>query len=275
MYAGTCILLDATEIGAFERFQFEVFSRAMHGIVDVFLLSNKEDILLASNVEKFIAIPNDEIFGPNGNAKGVSVLIPGNPDVKLLHALQHESLAKYDRFVRIEFDVVCAFGISDQLTQLLILAQDHDFCPVSFFRRKIPETDSWPWWKTFNNRYKPFSDIDGELFGGMLQICSFNRKFEHAYRRALADGWTAHYEVLMPTIAMWNELSIFNLGRTPLIDYTVFGVHPPAQFTRKNSSFFHPVKNFAEFARLPPDSIRNYLKYVDRVPEELRSLDFQ
>ena len=271
-HADVCILLDATRAGAFELFQFRAISHALREVATVFLVLNaEEDRTAFKDTDHVIFVPNSQLFGPSGNAKGVSAMLPGNPDVKLLAALEHEALRPFDIFIRVEFDVTVSHDIEKQYRELIDIAKKNDFCCVSFFNQSdVKNIADWPWLKTFTNRLDSEKSFDGGLCGGMLQICTFNRRFEQIYREFLAAGWTGHYEVLMPTAAAQAGLSIQNLRSSKILDYAVFGVRAPAVFPTNKRSFFHPVKTLDDFVRLPIRTIRGYTFQDIELPPAIR-----
>lgn len=267
-----CLIIDSTRATAFELFQFEAISSALNGIVKVFLVSNERPESVCPFDDDIIFVSNEELFSnKDNNLKGSEKILPGNPDVKLLRALEDDRLASFQRFIRVEYDVVASHDLLMQFGKLVELATTHEFCSVSFFSHSNSVTPSkWPWWKTFHNRFDSSRAPPGPLYGGMLQICTFTREFERAYRRTLNEGWTAHYEVLMPSVAQWSGMTPYDLRKGGVLDYSVFGVRAPTIFPEKKKSFFHPIKNFTQFSRLPVQTIRNYVKHASNAPSSIR-----
>lgn len=264
MQQNICIILDATNAGPFELFQFNAITKALEGVVDVYLAINGTEDFAEGNV---ISVSNKSIFDPNFNLKGASSLIPGNPDVKLLAVLSNQAFNKYNKFVRIEFDCAISEDILTTIQGFLNYTADYDVCYIGNY---IPEkSPGWPWWKSFHNRLEPERARPGMLRGGMLQIFAFNRKFIECYREALIEGWTAHYEVLIPSVAFWNELKTLDLAAVGIVNLSVFSARHVNKFTSAKTNFYHPVKDFETFAKLPAQVIRGYLRYCNDVPEKL------
>lgn len=278
MNSRACLLLDATRLGRFEIFQFRALSKALEALLVVILLVNKKsaenDGLVDEEQYRVVRVSDDMLFGSTGNVKGVDRLIPGNPDIKLLAAMEDPRLSEYDHFIRMEYDVVTAPKIEKSIGKLLDAALNHDFVSVNNFERadgdEIPLGQRrWPWWDSLRNRLDPGRPTPGPLRGGLLQIMALNRAYEAHYRAALAAGWTGHYEVLMPSVANWLGLKTFSLRRAGLIEGAGFAVKAPATFATTKGAFYHPVKSIDAFAQLPTAVIQGYLEHTEQVPSSL------
>jgi tetratricopeptide (TPR) repeat protein len=260
----TCVIIDATEGGEFELFCFDALKKALNGIVDVFLVLNEAEAYEKDNI---LSIPNNEIFESRVNFKKATSMIPGNPDVKLFTALQHEMFSPYSKFVRLEFDCIVSHPIAQVIKKILERTADVDVAFVGNYR---PEASpAWQWWRTFSNHLDSSAQAPGPIRGGMLQIFVFNRKFEEEYLRVVAEGWTAHYEVLIPTIASWSGLRTLDLVAARVIDLAAFSAVPLPEIPENKSMIIHPVKDFSTFMSLPALSIREYIRHSNVSPREI------
>lgn len=257
----TCIWIDATRAGDFEKFQFSSIKKAADGIADVYLVTNLSE---ENDLENHINIHNSEIFSKENNIKQVEKIIPGNPDLKLLALLKKPNISAYENFVRMEFDCVFSGDLRETIRQIVQIAEQYDVGFSSSFP-KADHSSGWPWWKTFEN-WKDGNAIEPEkIYAAFLPVLTFNRKFIDSYIKYLSLGWRGHYEVMVPSVAHWDSLKTIDFGRSEdfFIDPDVFTVHRPKAFDSPNSKFFHPVKNFSDFRRLPTRILKNYGKYED------------
>lgn len=277
----TCILIDATRADDFELFQFDSIRDAASAIADVYLITNGASVQIR---ETHLNISNEEIFSTDNNIKRVDNVVPGNPDLKLLALLKRPEMARYENFVRIEYDCVFSGRLRETIIQLVKLAEQYDVGFSSCFPNAEHSSD-WPWWKTFENWKDPTLPPPGSLYAAFLPVLIFNRRFIEAYQKHLTDGWRGHYEMMVPSVAHWESMRTIDFGRNKNfnIDQSVFTVHSPAEFDSPSSKFFHPVKTFDNFRCLPTRTLKNYALHasdqVDRfmkhyANEKLSSAEF-
>lgn len=243
------VILDAHKIDELTFLQFQILSEALEPEISVFLVVHLPDgNFLIDN--RIIILNDEEIFARQPPVKhGAKRIIPGNPDMKILRAVQ--LLPDFDGYLRIEFDVMCMAPVKEIVTRLLNRVDAYDFAATQMATRAV--YGSWVWWDTLRVPDEVSSRINSEnTWKAFLPLFFFSKRFIAGYEKALAEGWTGHYEVTMPTYAALSGMKMLDFERAwqGITDSKNFR-HDKLKCPEKiTTDFVHPVKTLSEFMRL-------------------------
>jgi hypothetical protein len=258
-FPNVCVLVDATSDDAFTMFNFRALRHALENICSVVLITNRCSKAHGSD---HINIANERIFTAVEHHKPGRSVIPGNPDLKLLAALEDPRFDKYDAFVRIEFDVVCAGDIRKTYQQLCCVALSTDFAASQIRSRKA--NADWAYWNTLGNALNPDRSLPEPNKAAFLPIMCLSARFIEHYRAALREGWVGHYEALMPTVAEWHNLSVVDLGHYEprFTAPDTFRIVRPHVYAIDISLLLHPIKRLNDLVRAPISVAHEMLQYA-------------
>lgn len=197
-----------------------------------------------------------DIFDSFPHRKGRSI-IPGNLDLKMIVATGR--LPQYSHFIRWEDDVWPNEPSAAAIDQLCALATSGDFGAVQV--RALSQANSqWMWWKSLEPPNAEF--LTETPHAALLPLMFFPRSFIQSYAEKIQKGWTGHYEVLMPTIAILCGLKLVDLSAPScrLVNQCDFNALFEQRSPFPTSAFVHPVKNDRQrpgwAPRLYGDSVR-------------------
>lgn len=245
-----CLLFDAYKLDFFTLARYRSLQVGLKDLYDVFFVFHGSLDAAASYPSNTLILNDERIFSqiPAGKAKG-RTLIPGNCDLKLLAAI--EEISAYETFIFMEFDVVCINDVAATFGRLIDALAGVDF--AGSYIETPSQNPSWPWWSSI--KPAPRTQLDpSHLLRRFLPLAAYSRPFMLTYRHALLDGWEGHQEVLLPTIARRNDMSmmILNHSRNNFTSWPAFDATRPEGLDRPElPAFIHPVKNIADHGRLP------------------------
>lgn len=182
-------------------------------------------------------------------------IIPGNTDTPLIHFFY--SHPDYDYYWLMEDDVAFSGDMADLI--LDFSCSKSDMLATSI--RKPP-----PGWGHTHTLRHPFIEAVNQLIG-FFPFFRVSNAFLRAVDRCYTQGWSGHYEIVWPTVALYCNLVIEDIGgdgsytKEGKINkyYTsnlnnknlfpgTFCFYPPKLFYAKNvSSLYHPVKPIGGF----------------------------
>lgn len=191
-----------------------------------------------------IELSKSDIFHSFPHAKG-DFIIPGNVDLKFLAAVM--ALGDYDCFIRIEFDVWPSSSAEEQVAELCDIARSGAF-GASYIRDGLHDK-GWVYWPSLCGPGGEPVDIR-ERRAAFLPLATFPRTFIDYYMERLHEGWTGHYEALMPTLARRAGLPLAELGEAGrgFTSSKEFNVKIQSFTHPTQGSFVHPVKSVAQIA---------------------------
>lgn len=235
------LLLDAHRMDALVFHQFRLLSETLEPDVAVHLLlhaprgTHRQD-------DRVIVLTDADIFPPGRKAKpGVTKIIPGNPDLKLIRAAR--LLPGYDAFLRIESDVVCMAGVRDTYLRMLARFAPYDFVAQAFASQK--GDPGWKWWPTFTAPEEIRAALTPDrMLRAFLPILYYSRAFIDGYAAALDAGWGGHYEVTMPSFAAHAGLAYCDFRRKwpSITKPATFKATKLLTTDPDGAQFCHPVK---------------------------------
>lgn len=239
-----CILFDTHHTNEFVKDNFDRVRRAAEGICEV-VFCHDARLALPPVSGPSISLTRDEIFKAFAHGKGDQV-VPGNPDLKIIAAAK--KLPRHDRFIRIEYDVL-PLGDARRSFETLAEAVAGADLSASHFASYAGRA-GWMHWRSLvlpDESGLSFESLEPQLRRAFFPLSSFSRAFLEKYEEYLRNGWSGHYEMLMPTVANLEGVSIVDLSS------------PGLQLTNKKSfstriaqvdevagmSFAHKVKSSA------------------------------
>lgn len=242
-----CIIFDAhRQAGS------EILARSYERITDLF--ARFGDVVAVfdgaqppnGRFGRTIELSRSDIFSSFPHTKG-DYIIPGNVDLKILAAVS--ALAEYDVFIRIEFDVWPTYFAEERAAELCDLAHSGAF-GASFIRDGHHDTE-WVYWPSLRMPGGESVDIK-ERRAAFLPMTFFPRSFITYYMKQLQEGWTGHYEALMPTLARRAGLPLVELGEAGrgFTTFKEFNVTAQSFGDRTQGSFLHPVKSVEQIGRV-------------------------
>ncbi len=183
-------------------------------------------------------------------------LVPGNVHLALLDFFRNHPAFEYYWFV--EYDVV----FTGDWAALFGAVKDDRADLLAAHLRNGAEEPAWPWWKTLDLPGCPLSQSD--RIRAFFPVHRISQKGLQTVEKFVKQGWSGHYEGLIPCAIHTASLSISDFGGdsrwTPkdrrFRFYSSFssdaggslnaGTHrhrPPHQFLRlRRNMVFHPVK---------------------------------
>lgn len=258
LFPNTCLLYDAFKADDFALANLSAWREAARGVMPVVAL-----VHAPPGAPPFpptggpdIILTDADIFDGIAHRKQPArAVVPGNVDLKLIAGMRR--LPAYDRFIKVEYDVVAARRPYDSLLRLATLAAQCDLAGHN--PRPWAATDNWPHWHTFvapNGDTAQRIDKACKIF---LPLMTISRPLVEAVERYLAEGWRGHFECLIPTIAAREGmLTRDTVKEDPrLTDHGPFHWLKPDLETRPVPDFIHPVKSFADYDALPVIVRRN------------------
>ncbi|WP_237356525.1 hypothetical protein [Xanthobacter sp. YC-JY1] len=211
-----------------------------------------------------VELSRAEIFDSIPHSKG-DFLIPGNVDLKIIAATT--ALQDYNNFIRIEFDVWPCDIADERAADLCDLARSNSFS-ASFIRNGHHDPE-WMYWPTLRSPDNSIIDID-DRYAAFLPLMTFNRQFIDFYAASLCEGWTGHYEALMPTLARKSRAKLVDLS-SPSLNFTClneFNVTPQCFEAPISGAFVHPVKDLNQISRIEAP----YLSQIVATPAEISEI---
>lgn len=188
-----------------------------------------------------LSLSRSDIFDSLEHSKG-DFVVPGNCDLKLLAAVSR--LKDYTHFIRLEFDVWPTDVAQFRVREFCKLATSGAF--GASYLRSLPQDAQWVHWPTLSTG--PTFVPDDDKQAAFLPLIFFPRHFADFYVARLREGWSGHYEALMPTLARQAGLKLIDLGNSgrkfTLIEE--FNVVPQSFSAPPRAAFVHPVKNVAQ-----------------------------
>ncbi|MFG1239335.1 hypothetical protein V5F63_19265 [Xanthobacter autotrophicus DSM 597] len=240
--ARLCVLFDAHPqvdpeflVANLERVA-EVFS----GFADVVPILDATQST-APDLPGALILSRSDIFDGIAHSKG-DFVVPGNCDLKLLAAVSR--LEQYSHFIRLEFDVWPTDIAQHRVREFCKLATSGAF--GASYLRSQPQDAAWVYWPTLTTG--SFTVPDDEKQAAFLPLIFFPRQFADFYAARLREGWSGHYEALMPTLARQAGLKLIDLGNSgrkfTLIEE--FNVVPQSFSAPPRAAFVHPVKRLTQ-----------------------------
>ena len=260
--ARLCVLFDAHPQVAPELLTsnydrvVEVFSR-FADVVPIFDVTH----LPAPELPGALNLSHSDIFEGIGHLKG-DFIVPGNCDLKLLAAVTR--LQQYSHFIRLEFDVWPTEVAEHRVHEFCKLAMSGAF--GASYLRSLPQDAQWVHWPTLRTGSTSVPDDDKQA--AFLPLIFFPRHFADFYAARLREGWSGHYEALMPTLARQAGLKLIDLGNSgrkfTLIEE--FNVVPQSFSAPPRAAFVHPIKNVAQIDAIhfrPEEHIEGSLAEIE------------
>jgi hypothetical protein len=249
------VLFDAYRTDLFTLANYRSLQVELSDICDVFFVfhgSYSANLCYPSNT---LILDDYLIFDKFPNEKSIDRnIIPLNCDLKTLAAI--EEIDSYERYISIEFDVICIDKIAETMSRLIEATKTADLA-ASYIETRDQQPE-WMWWSSLQP--PPGTNIQPDYVRrSFLPLSVYSRRFMQIYRQELQAGWAGHQEILLPTIAckhgmktvVLNQRSLhftawpqFNIGRPDGLD------HPSLP------AFLHPVKTVQDYQKLPT-SIQN------------------
>jgi hypothetical protein len=206
----------------------------------------------------------------------VKQIIPGNNDLLFLYLAK--KLPNYSYYWFLEYDV--AFSGSWERLFFQLNSCDADLLGTNLVPRS--HDPHWNWWSTLETSEK--LDIEEEL-RGFFPIVRISSKLLETVHIKYKQGWSGHFEVLLPTIASVCDARIEDIGGDgPFVKsknknrfYTstvAAGSDSPGTFIYRpprpapgilSNKLWHPVKSEATYLHCYLNLAKDYLKkpFVD------------
>lgn len=145
----------------------------------------------------------DEALPSRSNGFGSEGQIPGRMD--LLHMAAIRLLPPHEHYWFIEYDV----DFSGDWGTFFAAFQSSgaDVVGTTLFPRSI-DTD-WVFWPIFNTDASCGAECHTRAFFPIIRL---SRRFAKFYIDNVANGWTGHYESIYPTMAVWKNFTIEDIG---------------------------------------------------------------
>jgi hypothetical protein len=234
-----CVLYDADERN--RPLMDENFARMTDlfcGRADVISIIHSDSSSQRSD-RPAIYLSTGDIFDSFVHRKGRKI-IPGNQDLKMIAAA--ERLARYDHFIRIEYDVWHNNPSPKMMDDLCEIATSGAFA-ATHTRSRRP-SDTWTWWDSLTPpEDRGLPDLQMAAF---LPLMTFSRAYIDNYRTYIEAGWNGHQEVLMPTIAAMLGIPIIELANYNVLVKADFSAHAKHRPATPTGAFFHPVKRIED-----------------------------
>ena len=185
---------------------------------------------------RVLHLTSADIFDAFAHRKARTI-IPGNEDLKLIAAAQR--LPEFTHFIHHEYDVWHNNPEPELVDRLCEAAIGGTF-GASWIRPKSDEYADWMWWPSL---VAP-PHVLAVPMAAMLPLSFFPASFLNAYRDHLIQGWSGHFEVLMPTLAGRLGVPMVQLGAQGL--NVALDAHMRALRSHRPDvpagGFYHPVK---------------------------------
>lgn len=132
-------------------------------------------------------------------------LLPGYVDLLWLSLFLDPALAGFDRFWLVEYDVDFSGDWSDFFSTMQPVEADLLATQLRWRRDN-------PGWKLLAGIADPRNDPSGHAIG-FMPVSRFSRRLVERYRQEFArPGWSGHFELLLPTIALRAGFTAVDLG---------------------------------------------------------------
>lgn len=242
-HQSVCFFFDTPGFTPFIREQFENVYAQVSAICDVLAVWHaREPIPPADASDKRIVFLNDrQIFQEVEHHKDVSKgIVPGNVDLKMIRAIRERP--RYDQYIWFEYDVMWTRSLPDIVERLIEETSNIELA-TSFIHKW--SADNWMWWNTLQPPSGTDIVIPEIAYRAFHPLAVVKRRFMEDYAGQLALGWSGHFEVVMPTLAMQRKASILDLSRakSPFTRYPQFQAYKVENLDRFTPDFVHPVKS--------------------------------
>lgn len=248
MASDVCVFLDTPGINNFICRRRDDLRRLIGQRFDFYTAIHIHDELprYADYDNNVLYISNHEIFNEIDHRKSPlpGPDMTGNLDLKILNCIREAP--KYDRYIWVEYDVMCAGDVLESFTRLAEISRSADYVASYISPRR--DDDTWMWWDSL--RAPDALDVDLEAIAtrAFMPLMAFSRDFIEAYSRQLALGWSGHYEATMPTIARHLGASTRDLAMTEprLTSFPQFNIKRSGDLEKFVPAFIHPIKTFED-----------------------------
>jgi hypothetical protein len=188
---------DAETISRYRKLKADLAGRAETSIVAEMGTPVPEDLLAETVFFDFAQlaarVPN--ILG--------SKLVPGNCHLPMLAFFR--ARPGFDHYWHVEYDVVFTGGWQ---TLLEAWRDDASDLVAPHLRTRREEPD-WPWWTSL---HAPTEAMDTGLIRAFLPVYRISRRALERLEVAVREGWSGHFEALVPTLLQAASLQLADLG---------------------------------------------------------------